>query len=551
MSTTAANRNYAFWEDGGEMGDLIRQYNWSTTPIGSPDNWPQSLCTTLGIMLHSAFPMFLFWGQELTCFYNDAFRPSLGTEGKHPAIGKHGKEVWAEIWDFIGPLLEQVMNTGKPVYYENQLVPFYRNGRMEDIYWTFSYSPAYGDSGQVCGVVVTCMETTETVLSRMKIEEIVKQRTEELEKANASLTKAYDYLQTIINLLKEPLQVLKPVIENGEIVDFTFKLTNEAYAAYANTTPAELLNKRVGSVFPGYFQTSSFKKVVESFKTGNPNTWEIHYDQDGLDLYNQMSVTKLEDEVVVHFTDFTKLKHLQIELLKKIEELERSNQHLEEFAHAASHDMKEPIRKIQVFTSLLKDQLCGNLKDSELRTVERIEQATKRMALLIDDLLQYSHVSHRPHQKEMVDLNDTIKHVLEDLDLDIHQKKAIVDCDNLPVLLGYKRQLQQMFQNLVSNALKYSKEGVPPHIIITADLVNNDGQYFHLIEVKDNGIGFEQEYHEKIFQMFTRLHGRSEYSGTGIGLSIVKKVIENHQGKIKAESIPGTGTIFKVYLPTA
>ena len=114
--------------------------------------------------------MFLFWGSELICFYNDAFRPSLGTDGKHPALGKKGQEVWPEIWSFIGPLIEGVISTGKPVWFENQLVPFYRNGRMEDIYWTFSYSRVLDDQGQPGGVLVTCMETTQTVLAQKRME---------------------------------------------------------------------------------------------------------------------------------------------------------------------------------------------------------------------------------------------------------------------------------------------------------------------------------------------------------------------------------------------
>lgn len=166
MEGTPANHtnlNYRFLEDGGEMGELIRAFDWSTSPLGPIETWSQSLTTTLGIQLHSGFPMFLFWGPEFICFYNDAFRPSLGIEGKHPAIGKPGKEVWAEIWDFVGPMIEGVYKTGRAVYFEDQPIGFYRNGRMEDIYWTFSYSPAYADNGQISGVFVTCFETTKTV----------------------------------------------------------------------------------------------------------------------------------------------------------------------------------------------------------------------------------------------------------------------------------------------------------------------------------------------------------------------------------------------------
>lgn len=165
------NNNYPFLQGGGEMGELIRSFNWESTPVGPPGKWPQSLCTTLGIILHSAFPHFLFWGDDLICFYNDAFRPSLGIDGKHPAIGQKGREVWAELWDFAGPLIRGVMATGESVWFENQLVPFYRNGQIEHIYWTFSYSPAYGDNGQINGVFVTCYETTETVKNLQKTAE--------------------------------------------------------------------------------------------------------------------------------------------------------------------------------------------------------------------------------------------------------------------------------------------------------------------------------------------------------------------------------------------
>src|SRR4051812_7721382 len=112
-----SRNDLAFLRGGGQMGGLIREYDWSRTSLGIPEHWSPSLCTTLGIVLHSAFPMFLFWGKELICFYNDAFRPSLGVDGKHPAVGKRGGEVWPEIWEFIGPLIERVMTTGEPVWF--------------------------------------------------------------------------------------------------------------------------------------------------------------------------------------------------------------------------------------------------------------------------------------------------------------------------------------------------------------------------------------------------------------------------------------------------
>lgn len=524
-------------------------YDWSGTVIGPIDNWPTSLVITLGNILHSSFPMFLFWGDDLLCFYNDAYRPSLGIDGKHPAIGRKGSDIWPEIWDFIGPIISQVMTTGKAVWFEDQLLPIYRNGNLEEVYWTFSYSPAFGDDYIICGVLVTCMETTQAVLGRQHIAEIVEQRTVELKNAQYSLLQANHYLQNIINLFQEPLQVLEPIVENGEIIDFCFKITNNAYSAYANVTPADLQNKKVSEFFPGYFQTSSFVKVAEVFTSGVANTWDLHYNVDGLDLHNRMSATKLDTEVVVHFTDFTEVKRLQQELESKITELERSNQHLEEFVHAASHDLKEPIRKILVFNTVLKKQLTNRLQESELATFERIEKASHRMESLINDLLLFSHVSQVPHEKEDIDLNETIKQVMEDLDLDIQQKQVIIKTNTLPVVKGYRRQLQQLFQNLISNSIKYGHSERQVEIVITAGPGNDTGQKLHLIEIADNGIGFEQHYADKIFQMFTRLHGKSEYSGSGVGLAIVKKVIENHKGAIIAESKPGHGSTFKVMLP--
>lgn len=170
--------DYGFISKGGECGALIRAINWSNHPLGLIEKWPQSLKTTLSIILNSKFPMFLFWGPELICFYNDAYRPSLGNNGKHPAaMGQPGAETWPEIWDFIKPQIDQVLAGGEATWYEDQFLPIYRNGKMEDVYWTFSYSPAYDESGNPAGVFVTCTETTSKVTNLSSIA----QHREELE----------------------------------------------------------------------------------------------------------------------------------------------------------------------------------------------------------------------------------------------------------------------------------------------------------------------------------------------------------------------------------
>lgn len=266
-----------------------------------------------------------------------------------------------------------------------------------------------------------------------------------------------------------------------------------------------------------------------------------------IDITEKMMALQQIEKVVEERTK--ELAEANERLLQVNKELQRSNQNLEEFAHAASHDLKEPVRKIHFFTQQLREQLTDRLNDSEMRSFSRIENATQRMGNLIDDLLLYSHVSQRPYETELIDMNEKVQRVLEDLDLDIEEKKATIRVGKLPVVRGYRRQLQQLLQNLISNAVKYSKTDEPPVIEIESQEAQREDKHYHLISVKDNGIGFAQEYAAKIFQMFTRLHGKAEYSGTGVGLSIVKKVVENHDGFIDVTSEPGKGSIFKIYLP--
>ncbi len=161
-----------FLSGNGEMSKLMRQKDWGKTNIGTPDTWPKSLQALIAVILHSKFPMFIWWGAELTCFYNDAYRPSLGVTGKHPFIlGEPAEKAWEEIWPTISPLIQQVLTTGESVWREDQLIPIFRNGTMEDVYWTFSYSKINDDNNLPGGVLVTCVETTEKVIDRQQLKE--------------------------------------------------------------------------------------------------------------------------------------------------------------------------------------------------------------------------------------------------------------------------------------------------------------------------------------------------------------------------------------------
>jgi PAS domain S-box-containing protein len=306
----------------------------------------------------------------------------------------------------------------------------------------------------------------------------------------------------------------------------------------------------------GKLQDFYFNFTYKALRNKDGEIYGIHHM--ALDVTEQVIARLNIEEIIAQRTE--ELAEANDALTKSNKELERSNANLEEFAYAASHDLKEPVRKIHFFSDRLKKELAEQLSENQHRLFERMEHAALRMGRLIDDLLLYSHISRGGTELETVDLNKKVTLVLEDLELEIEEKKASITVDRLPVIKGYRRQLQQLFQNLISNALKYNKPNTPPEINITCRTIKGkdsdlqlkgeqaDKQYY-LIEVKDKGIGFENKYAERIFNVFTRLHGNAEYKGTGVGLSIVRKVAENHNGFVWAESELGESATFKLLLP--
>ena len=237
----------------------------------------------------------------------------------------------------------------------------------------------------------------------------------------------------------------------------------------------------------------------------------------------------------------------QGELQQKVIELNRSNYELEQFAHLASHDLQEPLRKLFFYTDVLKKKYNANLDASGHTILNNMTLAAGRMKELISDLLNYSQLQQQKLKFESVDLNQVISEIVKDLDMAIREKKALVSVGNLPVLNGNTLRLRQLFTNLIANALKYSKPDTPPMIEVNASVEDEN----IIIKVKDNGIGFEEQYREKIFGLFERLHTRDQIPGTGIGLSICKRIVELHNGTIEADSVPNEYAIFSVTLPVS
>jgi len=335
--------------------------------------------------------------------------------------------------------------------------------------------------------------------------------------------------------------------ETGTVIDFEFGITNNMFASYANKDAEELIGTRVSTIFKSYHKNGLFDKYKRAYNSEITDKFEFEYREDNVNSWFDITVTKIDDTVLISITDLTHIKKLQFELERTVEDLKRSNENLKEFAYAASH-----------FADRLKQK--STVSDEDKGMFDRMMSAAKRMTTLIEDLLNYSRVSSQTGSFEEIKLNDVLFDVLDNLEASIQEKQATIVIEELPKINGNRQQLRQLFQNLVSNSIKYAKPNVPPRITVSskrvtvkdsgiAAVLKAGNELYNLIEVKDNGIGFEQEYSEKIFKVFQRLHGRSEYSGTGVGLAIVRKVVEYHGGYITAEGEPNKGATFKIFLP--
>lgn len=944
---------------GGEMGDIIRKKDWASTKLGPPDTWPHTLKTILSTILNSKFPMFMWWGEDLICFYNDAYRPSLGVEGKHPGIlGIPAREAWPEIWDIIKPLIDQVVNKGEATWSEDQLVPIYRNGKIEDVYWTFSYSPIYGDSASVEGVMVTCTETTQKVENIRLLQDSEKDLKFAIEatelgtwdlnpvtgtfKANKRLKEwfgipikedielqaatdaiipedrdrviqaiqqaldpegdgKYDITYTIINkktgqerhvravgrawvnqnkqvyrfngtlqdntetyklekerlqlvslieashefigltrpdltvqygnpaalkmlgwktykgktvmdcIMPEDLEAAKPLMEqmykdgrlsteirfrnqktgkpfwlswnafevkdpeSGKVIGMgtvstnideqrkreaalktaldkvreneekfrklvgnapaaiticsgdklIFELANVTALKILNKEESEVIGKTIWEILPE--AREDLEPIIEEvFRTGEESkgidfpillnrrgTVDLTYfnfvfqplfDQDGkvngmmsvamevtdsvllrnklkesekqfrnlvmqspipmtifrgpdhrIEMANEIMLKEIwrkkprevlgkkvrdvfpeladqkypelldyvyttgkplsdqesfaqvvgDDGARDFYVDYNYAPLFEVdgtvsglmitvndvtervqarrkleafsrelerqvdertELLRKanqrlhdsIRELERTNADLQSFAYVSSHDLQEPLRKIQTFTSRILDRSGELLSDKDQQDFSRINVAATRMRTLIEDVLAFSRTSNHQGKFKKVNLRQLLGEVMDTLSDKIDSAQATIEVGPLCTLKVIPYQIRQLFSNLIENSLKFAKEDVPPMIIVKSEKIKGpiedgprlvEGKEYCQLTVADNGIGFESHYSERIFDVFQRLHTREAFQGTGIGLAIVKKIVQHHDGHIIARSKPGLGTTICVYLP--
>ena len=256
-------------------------------------------------------------------------------------------------------------------------------------------------------------------------------------------------------------------------------------------------------------------------------------------------------------SDISVRKEAEERLRLAAEQLRKSNLELQEFASIASHDLQEPLRKIQAFGDRLKMKCADGLGENGRDYLERMQDAARRMQILLHDLLTLSRVTSKAQPFAPVDLKKVVTDVISDLEVRIEQTGAQVEVGRLPTIDADAGQMRQLLQNLISNALKFQRAGTGPEVIVSAKTLHNadslpgavPGEDICQIMVRDNGIGFDERYLDRIFQVFQRLHSRSEYEGTGIGLAVCRKIAERHGGAISAKSAEGEGATFIVTLP--
>ena len=334
-----------------------------------------------------------------------------------------------------------------------------------------------------------------------------------------------------------------------EIDDHDTELTRELLATYTHPDDA----KKAGVLLRQTMENGGSGSLKMKIITAKNNVKIIDII---IETLNGEDGTPLK--LVGSVRDITKQHQIEEDLKRHVTELNRSNRELEEFAYVASHDLQEPLRKISTFSDRLAEKYKDALSGDGRMYLDRMIASAASMRLLIDNLLDFSRLSKADQPYTEVNLGFVLREIKTELDLVIEETSTTITSGTLPVIEAVHSQMKQLFSNILGNAIKFRKPDTPSVITVTsAPLTETEAVHlylpshreYHKLQITDNGIGFESEYAEKIFQIFQRLHAKSDYPGSGIGLAICKKIVDNHHGLIYAENIPGTGAQFTIILP--
>ncbi len=503
-------------------------------------------------------------GEELIIeIANDAILETWG-KGKD-VIGKSLLEVLPEIIEQgFGDILYNVYTTGKPYHAYEMPVRLLRHGKMELSYYTFVYEPLRNIRGETEGLTIIANEVTPQAELNKKIKEseetfrqLAELMPEKVSTADADGNITY-YNKSWLNYTGYSFEQLKDwgwnkIIHPDDVEELTKRWIHSI--ATGDNFEMEIRLLRKNGEYNWHLSRSSTLKD----DNGKIIKWIAATTEINLQKEQRLELTKAVEQRT------RELSAANEELQQKNQELVNANKELESFNYISSHDLQEPLRKIRTFAN----RILGRgehiiLSDKGKHDFSRIQDAASRMQTLIEDLLSYSRTNITDRQFEKTELNAIVEETKKELAVTIEEKKAVIETSNLENIYINRSQFVQLMNNLIGNSLKFSKPDVPPHITIRSmiapgslfqnknseltDRLSPQKEYCH-ISISDNGIGFDPRYREQIFEVFQRLYGKDEYPGTGIGLAIVKKIVENHSGFITATSKLGRGATFDIYIP--
>ena len=394
----------------------------------------------------------------------------------------------------------------------------------------------------------------ELVRLNEQLEYRVMERTTALTMLNSELYREIEERRRVEQLTRDALEFNQKIVDNAPVGIALYDASGQCLRA--NDALAEIIGLRTDALvrqnfreLPSWQDSGLLALANDVLHRGITEGTELHLvSSAGREIRTRVVMTSLlarnEQHLLAIFQDLTDRERAEEDLKRYAGALEQSNRELEHFAYVASHDLQEPLRKIASFSELLQRRYQGQLDESADRYLAFIIDGALRMRTLINDLLAISRVTTRGGAFALTDCTELLTQVLEDLEIAIRESKATITSDPLPTVSGDRTQLGQVLQNLIGNAIKYRSDS-PPRIHVSARRKRSEW----VISVRDNGIGIEPQYFERIFVIFQRLHTRTEYSGTGIGLALCRKIVERHGGRIWVESTPGQGSTFLFTLP--
>jgi signal transduction histidine kinase len=552
-----ADHTATLFDGPGEMRARCRAFGWGATALGPVSTWSLSACAIIRTMLASRHPMFIWLGPELVQVFNDGYLPLFGTSGRDLlALGARGREHWPEIWDVIGPQIAAVMEGGEATWHEDHLVPIHRNGALEDVYWTYGYSPIHDDDGGICGTLVVCTETTGRVVSLSGMEHLAM----DAQRARATADHARDAMARVF--AQAPVAIA--VLEGREL---RYIVANPRYQHLIGER--DPVGKTLIEMFPELGGTGIERVLRRVYDTGiafAADNLMIHFDSDGdggRDNYYDLVYQPLSDAgqvigIVVVAVDVTEHNRTLLDRDRLVTEsqiaraeAEYSNRAKGDFLAMMSHELRTPLNAIAGYAGLIAMGIHGPVTAAQATALDRIIHCERHLLGLISNVLDYAKVEAGSHQYVVRDV------VIEELLAECAALAAPqADAKGLTLTVGAsaaspcaradEAKLRQIIVNLLANAIKFTAPG--GRVVLDAGTLDDRNVR---VSVSDTGCGISPADLERVFLPFVQVDARLTRleSGTGLGLAISRELARGMNGDLTVDSTAGVGSRFTLRLP--